>query len=383
LAAGRLRPRGSKRCTYRLAPRGRAARPRECSIRCADDGSCPSRLSCAADGFCHGADTPSCEPAPPTGCPACDQPPPDECLDSCRLTRYAASGECQADRCEYPTTTVECQFGCLGGACQPEANEIAGCFDALCGNDCKLRFEAPGIFSVALPAACRRAEARVWGAGGGHGASNGKAGAGGFAYGRLDLATGASLIAVVGGPGGSTTSSAPGQGGDPGGGGPGGRSNSQGGGGGGGFSGLFDGEVSAAQAIVIAGGGGGSGGGSPPQAGAGGGMAGESAENGAGGSQSAGFAPLLGAPGGNQSSGDGGGGGGGGYFGGAGGTGQNSDAKSGGGGSGFAAGGASEALLESGSARTAGNAGDPDRGDAGNPARPGRVLVDCILLWER
>jgi hypothetical protein len=357
--------------------------PADCSILCAGDGRCPNGMACGADGYCHAPGADLCEAADPgPTCGPCDQPPADECIDSCRLLRQAAAGECVADRCEYPAEPVDCQFGCMAGACLPEANAIQACFAALCGGDCERRFEEPGVYAVSLPDRCLRAEVRLWGAGGGHGSNNRRGAAGGFAAGSLELAVGDALIAVVGGPGGTTSSSAAAAGGTPGGGGSGGSSNSQGGGGGGGFSGLFAGEVGHDQAIVIAGGGGGSGGGSAPQAGAGGGLAGQSANSGAGGSQTAGFAPLQGAAGGSQSSGDGGGGGGGGYFGGRGGDGANSDAKSGGGGSGFAGARATETQLEPGVGATAGNAADPERGQAGDPTRPGRVIVRCVRLWE-
>jgi len=217
----------------------------------------------------------------------------------------------------------------------------------------------------------------AWGAGGG---AN-KGGGGGFVAGDVSVAAGANVIVVVGSPGNdSLTAGTPG-------GGSGGDSPSElNGGGGGGYSGVFVGPtVSIGSAGIVAGAGGGGaesamviqrggGGGSTssdPAESGGGTCGGGGASATAGGTGGGGTAARAGGPllGGSGLAGDpAGGGGGGGYFG-------------GGGGGGACGGGGGASLIPAGGTGLGGtkfvaaNNGDARRLLAGNPGKPGAVLV--------
>ncbi|MBW2703364.1 MAG: DUF4434 domain-containing protein [Deltaproteobacteria bacterium] len=73
----------------------------------------------------------------------CDSPPPDECLDSSRLLRYADQGLCDDGECRYSTEEEICEGGCQDGhclVCQLDddcddadlCNGVETCFDAQC-----------------------------------------------------------------------------------------------------------------------------------------------------------------------------------------------------------------------------------------------------------
>jgi hypothetical protein len=274
--------------------------------------------------------------------------------------------------CEAPAgATPTCAAGTCGFDC---GAGLLACGDA-CRARCDTVFDAPGMQPFAVPDRCTRMRVKAWGAGGGNGQGNTKAAAGGFAVVELTATPGEAMMVVVGAPG-QNAQNAPGAGGAPGGG-SGGSGSSQDGGGGGGFSGVFAGAIEVANALAIAGGGGGAGGGNGNDPGAGGGMTGQNG-GGTGGTQLDGFGSLAGGPGGNQGNGDGGGGGGGGWFGGQGGPGANSDAGGGGGGAAFATTRATFQLLVAGDRRTPGSSVDPDRGTAGDPGMPGKVVIDCL-----
>jgi len=54
----------------------------------------------------------------------CNVPPANDCADENTVRIYEKDGVCQNQRCEYPSTTVDCPFGCKAGACQ--ANPCQG-----------------------------------------------------------------------------------------------------------------------------------------------------------------------------------------------------------------------------------------------------------------
>jgi hypothetical protein len=213
---------------------------------------------------------------------------------------------------------------------------------------------------------------RAWGAGGGGAAG----GAGGYASDDMaQVQGGQSIFVVVGAPGGNPAMKQSGIGGSPGGA-PGGATSNVGAGGGGGFSGAFVGMGTSGTPIVIAAGGGG---GASGAGGAGGGATGEDgAPDGGGGGagaapgklggvpgmSAAGGSALQGGRGADEKSTGAGGGGGGGRFGGGGGG----ESAGGGGGSGYG-----RALI-SGKGTVP---PDPknDRQGAGEPSKPGRVVI--------
>jgi hypothetical protein len=307
----------------------------------------------------------------PVGFDDCNGDPVDGC--EADLASVATCGTCE-QTCTAPADGTPM---CVGAStCDFDCGALIACGDT-CVARCETVFDAPGESIYTVPARCTALRIQAWGAGGGNGRGNTSAGAGGFGIVELDAMPGAALTVVVAAPGGAA-GAMPGTGGAPGGG-DGGTASGQAGGGGGGFSGVFRGAVAVENAIVVAGGGGGSGGGggNAVVAGAGGGDSGQ-AGLAAGGTQTTGFAPLAGGAGGSQGSGDGGGGGGGGWFGGIGGQGANSDGGGGGGGSGYAATDTTFQLLVAGNRALAGADTRPDRGTAGDPGMPGKVVVDCI-----
>ncbi len=301
----------------------------------------------------------------------CNNDPADGC--EADLASASSCGSCD-NVCEAPAGATPT---CAAGACSFDCGVgMIACVDT-CAARCDAAFEAPGTHPFVVPDRCTRVRAKAWGAGGGNGQGNTKAAAGGFGVVELSVTPGETLTVVVGAPGGSAQNQ-PGAGGAPGGG-NGGSGGSQDGGGGGGFSGVFAGAIEAASALVIGGGGGGSGGGNGNAPGAGGGADGQNGAGnggGTGGTQVDGFGALAGGPGGND--GDGGGGGGGGWFGGRGGSGANSDGSGGGGGAGFATTRATSQLLVAGNRDAPGGEADLDRGTAGAPGMPGKVVLDCL-----
>ncbi len=328
-------------------------------------------LLIAAAWGCGKVSTTRCERA---GFDDCNNDPADGC--EADLASASSCGSC-GNVCQAPAGGAPT---CLAGACSFDCGtNLIACGDA-CVARCNTVFDAPGTQPFVVPDRCVRVRVKAWGAGGGNGTGNTNAAAGGFGVVELAVTPGESLTVVVGAPGRSAQQGMPGAGGAPGGG-NGGSGSNRDGGGGGGFSGAFAGSVEIANAIDIAGGGGGSGGASAGSngivPGAGGGASGQDG-GGRGGTQVDGFGALAGGPGASQGSGDGGGGGGGGWFGGHGGPGANSDAGGGGGGAGFAATRATFQLLVAGNRQTPGNSVDPDRGTAGAPGMPGKVVLDCL-----
>lgn len=313
------------------------------------------------------------ECACPVGFADCNADPGDGC--EADLASVTTCGACTNTCDSVPTgASPVCNAGTCGFDCGPT---MVVC-DNACAPQCDASFEMPGQTPFVVPTSCPRIRVKAWGAGGGNGAGNTGAAAGGFAIVELAVTMGETYAIVVGAPGQAATANF-GAGGAPGGG-NGGSANSQDGGGGGGFSGVFAMNMIAPEhAIVIAGGGGGSGGGggNNVRAGAGGGASGQNGA-GAGGTQTTGFGPLAGGAGGAQGNGDGGGGGGGGWFGGQGGNGANSDAGGGGGGAAYAGSTTTFQLLAPGNLQVPGQAMDPDRGVAAAPGMPGKVIVSCL-----
>ncbi|HWO18028.1 MAG TPA: glycine-rich protein [Kofleriaceae bacterium] len=316
---------------------------------------------------CGNVSTTRCESA---AVEDCNGDPADGC--EADLGAAASCGSC-GNVCEAPVGgTATCTAGTCGFDC---GAGLMACGDA-CVARCGTVLDVPGTQPYSVPDRCTRLRVKAWGAGGGNGQGNMNAAGGGFAVVEFAVTPGESLMVVIGGPGRSAQGGQPGAGGTPGGGGNGGSGGDQDGGGGGGFSGVFAGGVEVATAIAIAGGGGGSGGGTSNNLpGAGGGANGQSG-GGLGGTQIDGSATLAGGAGVNQT--DGGGGGGGGWFGGRGGPGASSDAGGGGGGSAYATTRATFQLLVAGDRRTPGSSTDPDRGMAGEPGMPGKVVIDCV-----
>lgn len=263
-------------------------------------------------------------------------------------------------------------------------------------SDGPLTLSSYGDWTI-VPTASFDATVKIWGGGGGKGASDGFStananGAGGGYAGGTFGATVATFVLRVGQGGGFTSKSA---GATP------SRTAFGGGGaatnyidanwncgGGGGLSGIFGGSVSHGSSILIAGGGGGGGNsrnGSNREGGAGGGTNGvDGAGNGGGGgggTQSAGGTGASGAIGSSvsgsalqggslSSTSTMGGGGGGGYYGGGSGLYQSDDeVAAGGGGSGYInATYISSGTLTAGSGNNPGNSSDTDRGTSGNGA---------------
>jgi len=312
----------------------------------------------------------------PQGFDDCNGDPADGCETD--LTSSArACGDC-TNVCTAPVGALQvCVASQCGIQCDPGLIRCGG----ECVTSCDTNFEATGEITFDVPIDCTRVSIKAWGAGGGNGARNTRAGAGGFVRAEVSATPGEQWTVVVGAPGTNAVGRTAGVGGAPGGG-NGGTSSNDSGGGGGGYSGVFRGAISVQNALVIAGGGGGSGGGvTTPQilGGAGGGDTGQNGgdNNAAGGTQTTGAAQLVAAngQGGNN---DGGAGGGGGWFGGRGGNNASSDAFGGGGGSGFAVVEAVAPMLIAGNRESPGLIEDPDRGIAGAPGNPGKVIIDCL-----
>lgn len=66
-----------------------------------------------ADDFCKGI--------------TCSSPPANDCADENTARFYEKDGVCQNQRCEYPSTTVPCPFGCKAGVCQSNPCEGITC----------------------------------------------------------------------------------------------------------------------------------------------------------------------------------------------------------------------------------------------------------------
>jgi len=244
-------------------------------------------------------------------------------------------------------------------------------------SDGDLVLDSAGTYTI-VPSSDLTIDTKMWGAGGST-TGNLSGGAGGYSSGTLSLTAGTSYIIRVGsetggGTGGSGT--------------------------GGGYSGIFEVTEAHANSVIIAGGGGGgcsqysvsqvpaAGGGSSGQSG---GYQGTS--GGKGGTQSAGGAAadeglsrggtagsaLTGGIG-NSAGSYGGGGGGSGYYGGGGGAsrvgGDGGNSGMGGGGSGYIGHSiVSNGVTTAGNQATPANSTDTDRGTAGNPANPGKVII--------
>jgi hypothetical protein len=54
----------------------------------------------------------------------CNSPPAPSCFDAGTRRTYAANGTCSGGSCSYTATNTACEFGCSGGACNP--NPCAG-----------------------------------------------------------------------------------------------------------------------------------------------------------------------------------------------------------------------------------------------------------------
>ncbi|MBS2020747.1 MAG: hypothetical protein JST00_48285 [Deltaproteobacteria bacterium] len=242
-------------------------------------------------------------------------------------------------------------------------------------------FRIPSSTPITIPADTPPTsyEVELWGAGGAGSSNGASGGGGGFARGTATLV--GQISVVVGGQG------EPAMGGMPGGG-AGNVNPEDGPGGGGGYSGIFkDNDLAQSGALVIAGGGGG-GGGRDGNGGAGG------AHPSGGGAPGFGSGMFPGGPGGSGGGGQGGattnvggtllggaglgigaGGGGGGYFGGGGGG----AASGGGGGASFSrltlAPLSISATFKNASGATPGEAANPRRLGAGEPGKPGAVLI--------
>ena len=84
----------------------------ECSYEPADGASCDDLDPCTVedactDGACHG------QPV------VCDEPPADSCVSSTTLRKYVDVGACEASgECFYEYEHVQCELGCLDGACK-------------------------------------------------------------------------------------------------------------------------------------------------------------------------------------------------------------------------------------------------------------------------
>jgi outer membrane protein assembly factor BamB len=92
---------------------------------CSDGDACTVGDTCQ-DGTCAGAEL------------ACDDPPPDECVNSDTRRTYQA-GSCDQGSCVYPHFDVFCQNGCENGECQGCTPDCSGrdCGpDPVCGEDC-------------------------------------------------------------------------------------------------------------------------------------------------------------------------------------------------------------------------------------------------------
>ena len=89
-------------------------------VSCDDGDPCTDGDACR-QGVCSG--TPK----------TCAKPTMDACLDATTLVKYQAAGTCDpAGVCEYPQSSVTCDFGCENGACK--GNPCAGGCDD--GNPC-------------------------------------------------------------------------------------------------------------------------------------------------------------------------------------------------------------------------------------------------------
>lgn len=266
-----------------------------------------------------------------------------------------------------------------------------------CGLTVRKMFDKPGITRIPGKDGCPTLKVHVWGAGGGKGAgSPAKGGPGAYVFtqGVVDVAK-FDVVVVVGGEGKDAVDGKGGSDSSFGGGGKGGDSEGGGGGGGGGggFSGVFliprdtpedKMPLDPDKAIAIAAGGGGS---SPTgEVGGVGGVNKGGGTNGATdrapgpGNGNGGFgASLLGGQGGaGEGANHAGGGGGGGLFGGGGGGGGTSlegPSSAGGGGSSF------YRFLDKfeakpGTGGKPGNDGHSERGRAGDPGTPGKVILE-------
>jgi hypothetical protein len=70
-----------------------------------DDGDTCTHHDLCIEGTCRGTAL------------ACDQPPPNDCIDSSTLRAWDAQGSCQDGRCVYPSHEIACPEGCQGGKC--------------------------------------------------------------------------------------------------------------------------------------------------------------------------------------------------------------------------------------------------------------------------
>lgn len=82
---------------------------------CDDNNACTLEDQCVA-GTCAGT------------AKSCQSPPGNICSDSDTLSGYATTGTCNAGECQYATTPVECQFGCV------QQNNIGSCLGDPCAN---------------------------------------------------------------------------------------------------------------------------------------------------------------------------------------------------------------------------------------------------------
>jgi hypothetical protein len=239
-------------------------------------------------------------------------------------------------------------------------------------SDGDLVLDSAGTYTI-VPSSDLTIDTKMWGAGGST-TGNLSGGAGGYSSGTLSLTAGTSYIIRVG----SETGGGSGQTGS-----------------GGGYSGIFEVTEAHANSVIIAGGGGGgcSQYSAGQTSGAGGGASGQTGTGGGGGTQTAGGAGALAGNGVAGTAGSaltggagaatgsyGGGGGGSGYYGGGGGAarsgGDGGNNGMGGGGSGYIGHSiVTNGVTTTGSATTPANSTDTDRGTAGNPANPGKVII--------
>ncbi len=59
----------------------------------------------------------------------CNTPPANTCQDENTLITYQSNGSCNAGTCQYPSSTVDCDFGCADGICDGDP-----CAGVICDN---------------------------------------------------------------------------------------------------------------------------------------------------------------------------------------------------------------------------------------------------------
>ncbi|HRE88516.1 MAG TPA: hypothetical protein PK095_05185, partial [Myxococcota bacterium] len=82
---------------------------------CDDNDDCTEDDQCQS-GICGGASK------------ACQSPPNATCENATTLTGYANNGTCSEGTCQYATTPVTCEFGCV------ETNDVGSCLGDPCAN---------------------------------------------------------------------------------------------------------------------------------------------------------------------------------------------------------------------------------------------------------